>query len=294
MVSVCCAGHVNWDVTLRVDRLPAADGEARIHDQHSSGGGSAANVAVALSGLDVPAGIVGAVGDDQNGLLARRELEGAGVDVDHLAAVESAGTTVKYLLVAEGGEVAVLGNDGANEAVAPDDVDPAYVRRADHLHLTSQKPATAARLAAVAGEAGVPVSFDPGRRLPDRDFPETLRRADVVFVNDQEAETLLAEEHDALADDRVVVVKHGEEGAAVHAPEGRFAHPGFEVDPVDTTGAGDAFAAGFIATRLADGGFERALEFANACGALAAREEGARTAPSRETVEGFLDEQFPA
>ena len=149
-------------------------------------------------------------------------------------------------------------------------------------------------LAAVAGEAGVPVSFDPGRRLPDRDFPETLRRADVVFVNDQEAETLLAEEHDALADDRVVVVKHGEEGAAVHAPEGRFAHPGFEVDPVDTTGAGDAFAAGFIATRLADGGFERALEFANACGALAAREEGARTAPSRETVEGFLDEQFPA
>jgi ribokinase len=293
MVRVCCAGHANWDVTLRVDRLPAADGEARIHDQHSSGGGSAANVAVALSGLDVPAGIVGAVGDDQNGLLARRELEGAGVDVEHLAGVESAGTTVKYLLVAEGGEVAVLGNDGANEAVAPDDVDPAYVRRADHLHLTSQKPATAARLAAVAGEAGVPVSFDPGRRLPDRGFSGTLRRADVVFVNDQEAETLLAEERDALADDRVVVVKHGEEGAAVHAPEGRFAHPGFEVDPVDTTGAGDAFAAGFIATRLADGGFERALEFANACGALAAREEGARTAPSRSDVEGFLDEQFP-
>ncbi len=294
MVTVCCAGHVNWDVTLRVDRLPAADGEARIRDQHSSGGGSAANVAAALAGLDVEAGVVGAVGDDQNGLLARRELENAGVDVAHLAAADAASTTVKYLLVAEDGEVAVLGNDGANEAVGPADVDPAYVRGADHLHLTSQRPETAARLAEVAGEAGVPVSFDPGRRLPDRDFTATLERADVVFVNDQEAETLLEAEHDALVEDRVIVVKHGERGAEVHAPEGGYAHPGFEVDPVDTTGAGDAFAAGFVATLLDGGDYERALEFANACGALAAREEGARTAPARADVESFLGEQFPA
>ncbi|PSP77488.1 sugar kinase [Halobacteriales archaeon QS_1_68_20] len=294
MVTVCCAGHVNWDVTLRVDRLPAADGEARIRDQHSSGGGSAANVAAALAGLDLDAGIVGAVGDDQNGLLARRELENAGVNATHLAAADVAPTTVKYLLVAEEGEVAVLGNDGANEALGPGDVDPAYVRGADHVHLTSQRPETAARIAEVAREAGVPVSFDPGRRLPDRDFTETLRRADVVFVNDQEAETLLEAEHDALVDDRVIVVKHGERGAEVHAPDGGYAHPGFEVDPVDTTGAGDAFAAGFVATVLDGGDYERALEFANACGALAAREEGARTAPSRDDVESFLSGQFPA
>ena len=293
MVTVCCAGHVNWDVTLRVDRLPESDGEARIHDQHSSGGGSAANVAAALARLDVDSGVVGAVGDDENGLLARRALDGSNVDVTHLASMADQPTTVKYLLVAESGEVSVLGNEGANETIGPEDVDPAYVRATSHVHLTSQRPETAARIADIASEADVPVSFDPGRRLPDRDFSAALERSDVVFVNDLEAESLLAKAHDSLVSDRVVVVKHGERGAEVHAPDGRYSHPGFEVDPVDTTGAGDAFAAGFIAVRLADGGYERALEFANACGALAARGEGARTAPSREEIRVFLDSQFP-
>jgi ribokinase len=293
MVSVVCAGHVNWDVTLYVDRFPGPDEEARIDDQRSAGGGSAANVAVALSGLDVDSGVVGAVGDDENGHLVRRGLDRAGVDREHLLTAD-APTTTKYLMVADDGEVAVLGNEGANEAVAPADVDPAYVRDADHLHLTSQRPETAVHLAELARETGATVSFDPGRRLGEREFDATLSVADVVFVNDVEAESLLESRDGTRPDGQAVVVKHGEAGAEVRTPEGTYAHPGFEVTPVDTTGAGDAFAAGFVATRLGGGDYERALEFANACGALAAREAGARTAPDRATVEGFLDEQFPA
>jgi len=293
MVSVVCAGHVNWDVTLRVDRLPVADAESRIREKLGGGGGSAANVAAALAGLSVPSGVVGAVGDDEHGHLARRELAAAGVDVDHLLTADGEATTVKYLLVDDDGEVAVLGNVGANEAVAPDDVDPAYVAAADHLHLTSQRPETAAHLAAAADDAGVPVSVDPGRRLAERDFGAALELADVIFVNDREAEALLAAEAAPAAGERVVVVKHGDAGAEVHTPAGDYAHPGFDVDPVDTTGAGDAFAAGYLATRLDGGDHERALEFANACGALAAREEGARSTPSRAAVEAFLAEQFP-
>jgi ribokinase len=292
MVSVVCAGHVNWDVTLRVDRLPAADGESRIRDQQSGGGGSAANVAAALAGLSVRAGVVGAVGDDEHGHLARRELAATGVDTEHLLSVDGDATTVKYLLVDADGEVAVLGNVGANEAVGPDDVDPEYVAGGDHVHLTSQRPATAAALAEAAREAGVRVSFDPGRRLGDREFDRTLELADVVFVNDREAEALLADRADPVAGERVVVVKHGAGGAEVRTPGGDYRHPGFDVEPVDTTGAGDAFAAGYVATRLDGGGHERALEFANACGALAAREEGARSTPTREAVERFLDDQF--
>jgi ribokinase len=292
MVRVVCAGHVNWDVTLRVDRLPSADGESRIRDQRSGGGGSAANVAVALSGLSVPAGVVGATGDDEHGHLTRRELAAADVDTANLLAVDDEATTVKYLLVETGGEVAVLGNVGANEAIGPGDVDPDYVGTADHLHLTSQRPATAARLATVAGDAGVPVSFDPGRRLADREYGPVVDAADVVFVNEQEAD-VLERVRPAAAGDGVVVVKRGEGGAEVRRPGGDYVHPGFDVDPVDTTGAGDAFAAGYVATLLDGGDHEQALEFANACGALAAREEGARCAPDRETVTAFLDRQVP-
>ncbi|MFC7167639.1 carbohydrate kinase family protein [Halospeciosus flavus] len=296
MVRIVTAGHVNWDVTLRVDALPEPDGEARIESQRSAGGGSAANVAVALAGFDLDTGVVGSVGDDENGILARRELDQSGVDTDHLLVVEDAETSVKYLVVDEAGEVMVLGNEGANEAVDPADVDPDYVAAAEHVHLTSQRPETAAYLAAVAGDAGCTVSFDPGRRLDDRDYAETVEAADVLFLNEREAETYYdgPVETEHVGDERVVVVKHGPQGATVYTLGGVYEHPGFDVETVDTTGAGDAFAAGFLATLVEHPeAYERALEYANACGALAARGEGARTAPSAPEVDAFLDEWAP-
>jgi len=292
VVEVLSAGHVNWDVTLRVDRLPVPDGEASIHSQRGAGGGSAGNVAAALASLGVASGIVGSVGDDEYGMLARRELEREGVDCAGLREVDG-DTSTKYLLVDDDGEVAVLGNDGVNEAVAPEAVDPDRVEAANHLHLTSQRPETAARLASVADEAGLTISVDPGRRLPERDFSSAIDRADVIFLNDREAEAALEAEYPASDfADRVVVIKHGGEGAEVHTPEATYSHPGFDVPVTDTTGAGDAFAAGFVAVLREGGDYERALEFANACGALAARTEGAKTSPSRNEVERFLAGQF--
>ena len=287
MVSVLTAGHVNWDVTLRVDRLPEPDGEASIRSQRASGGGSAANVAAALCRLEVDAALIGSVGDDENGLLARRDLEQAGVDLDGLRVVEGE-TAVKYLLVDDDGEVSVLGNDGVNEAVRPEHVDPDRVRAVDHVHLTSQRPETAATLASIASEAGVSVSFDPGRRLAERDYRDTVAAADVLFATDREVEALL-ESVAADVDGHTVVVKHGRDGASVRTPDGTHVHPGFDVEAVDTAGAGDAFAAGFIATRLTGGDLEGALEYANACGALAAGRDGARGAPTASAVAAFLE-----
>ncbi|WP_128476470.1 carbohydrate kinase family protein [Halorussus pelagicus] len=302
MVEVVTAGHVNWDVTLRVDALPKPDGEARIDSQRRSGGGSAANVAVALAGMEFDTGLVGSVGDDETGEFVRRGLQTAGVDCSHLLEVETRETTTKYLIVEDDGEVMVLGNEGANEEVTPADVDHEFVADADHLHLTSQRPDTAAALARSATDAGVSVSFDPGRRLAERDFGEALAYSDVVFLNDREAKTLLDSDLEHPSSElhgRVVVVKHGADGARVDTPNRAVDHPGFDAEVVDTTGAGDAFAAGFLAVLLRENGvvgpeadYERALEFANACGALAAMEEGARTAPSFEDVEAFLDGQF--
>ncbi|OVE83740.1 carbohydrate kinase family protein [Natronolimnobius baerhuensis] len=289
MGTVLTAGHVNWDVTLHVDRFPEADGEAAIYEQHRSGGGSAANVAAALAGLEVDVGLIGSVGDDENGLLARRDLEAAGVSLEGLRVVDGANTAVKYLLVDDDGEVAVLGNDGVNESVGPDEIDERRVRDADHVHLTSQRPDTAAAIATMASDGGATVSFDPGRRIGDRDYSEALSVADIVFANDRERAALLEDEYAGSAfDDRIVVIKHGADGAAVHTPTETYTHAGFDIEAVDTVGSGDAFAAGFIA-RLVDGAdFEAALEYANACGALTASEQGARTAPDAQTVARFL------
>ncbi|WP_336135521.1 carbohydrate kinase family protein [Natronomonas amylolytica] len=266
---VVCAGHVNWDVRLRVDRLPAPDDEARIHERSASGGGSAANVAVDLSRLDVETRLFGSVGDDGPGRRAVAELREAGVD-PLVTVVEDAETTTKYILIDADGEVALLGTDGANEAIDPGDISPALLEGADCVHLTGQRPDTAHRIASLAAERDVLVSFDPGRRLADRDFTDALTLTDLVFVNDREAELLEVSVPRQLT-------KHGAAGATYAGPDGEFSHAGFDVESVvDTTGAGDAFAAGFLSSWLSDRDPEQALAVANACGALAAATYGPR------------------
>ncbi|SDJ63448.1 ribokinase [Halovenus aranensis] len=289
---VVCAGHVNWDVTLYVDRLPSADGEAAIVDQHQSGGGSASNTAFVLSTLGLSSVLVGSTGEDKYGSLVREELAEAGVDTTHLTSVPGAVTTVKYLVVDESGQVMVLANDGANEAFDTASVPDDAIERADHLHLTSQRPETAQALAERAVEAGVPVSFDPGRRLDCREYEPVFRLADVVLLNESEA---AATKQSAALESRdgITVIKRGSDGATATVDGRAVAHDGFGTEPVDTTGAGDAFAAGFIAGQLDGTSLETAVAVGNACGALATQTAGARVAITWDDIEDLLDRTVP-
>jgi ribokinase len=223
---------------------------------------------------------VGSVGGDTEGTEARHELAAAGVDTTHVRTVSDRPTTVKYIAVDDAGEVMVFGTPGANEAFDADDLPAAAFAAADHLHLTGQSPATATRLAERAHAAGLSVSVDPGRRVEARDFEAVLRLADVVFLNDREADGL------TLGVDAVEVRTHGHAGAEVESvDDGRHTHPGFPADVVDTTGAGDAFAAGFLAAFLNTSNDEEALVVANACGALASEVRGARASLSWGAIE---------
>jgi len=284
MSRVVCAGHVNWDVTLRVDRLPAPDGEAVIGGQQESGGGSAANTAAVLAGLGCDPLLLGSVGDDRYADRTRRELTEAGVDCSHVQTAAGEATTIKYLVVDEDGEVMVLANDGANEAFTAADLPRETLESAEHLHLTSQRPETALALTEAAKSAGLLVSLDPGRRLDRRDYGAVLECADIVFLNAREA-TAVENDGELRADDRLTVVKQGADGAEVRWDGNVAAQPACDVEVVDTTGAGDAFAAGFIAARLDGADHEAALAVANACGAIAVQTVGARTTVSREDVE---------
>lgn len=284
MGPVLTAGHVNCDVTVRVDRLPEPDDESSIRSFERSCGGGAANVAVALARLSVPAEVVGSVGADEAGARAAATLEREGVSIAGLREIPDGHTAVKYVLVDDRGEIALLGTDGVNEAIEPGDVDPERIRRAEHVHLTSQLPATAAYIARVASEAGVPVSFDPGRRAGDREYEAVFPYVDTVFATDREARSLPVVDRNYD-----LVVTDGADGAELRTSEGRHHHSGFVVDPVDTAGAGDAFAAGFLAATLEGASEERALSYGNACGAIATTREGAQTGPDRDRLARFLE-----
>ncbi|GAB6880234.1 carbohydrate kinase family protein [Halorubrum gandharaense] len=305
---VISAGHINWDVTMHVGALPDPDGETRIERLEQSGGGSAANVAVGLVDLGANAAVYGSVGGDESGALALRELANAGVDPGHVLIDADAATSVKYVIVDAEGELMMLANEGANEAFTAAELDADTLSAADHLHLTSQEPATAAALADGAGETGATRSFDPGRMVGERDYAAALAATDLLFLNEQEAEAV-AETTDLdpwEPTDRVVVIKLGSEGATVRTPNGDVSHPGFPIDPVDTTGAGDAFAAGFLGAALRDdeatGGegvgfshdprdYQVPLLVGNACGALAAQEVTARVDLSWDAVRETMGEE---
>jgi ribokinase len=298
IMRVICAGHANWDVTLQVDHLPAADSEANIHDQRSGGGGSAANTAVSLSQLGVPSGIIASVGSDRDGRAARSELRENDVDTTGLQVVDGQ-TAVKYLVVAPDGEAFVLGTDGANERIDPKNVPPSLIGDSDHLHLTGQNPETAATLAERANDAGLSVSFDPGRRCTGRSYDRTLARSDIVFLNRRESDQI------DVPDNCALIRKHGSGGATIETPEETYHHPGFSIDAVDTTGAGDAFAAGFLSVALGGDAskaksesepeikseieYSSALAVGNACGALAAKAKGTRPGLSWETIDSMLE-----
>ncbi len=282
MARIVCAGHVNWDLTLRVPRLPDPDGEVTVTEQQSAGGGSAANVAAGLAGLGHDVALLGSVGDDERGRRAVADLTAAGVDCSLLRTVAGE-TAVKRLLVDDRGQVTVLAADGANEAFAASDLPERRLAAADHLHLTGQDPDTARRLAERAVAAGVPISVDPGRRI-DRPATETvLARADIVFLNDSEAATARRE---GLLDRTAgaTVITQGADGAELKTDETVHSHAGFRSNLVDTTGAGDAFAAGYLSARLDGADREEALAVANACGALAVESLSARTRLTPEAV----------
>lgn len=314
-MEVLCAGHVNWDVTLSVDRLPEPDGEVTLRGSQQAGGGSAANVAVNLAGLGVSASVFGSIGTDEPGSNARRELAASGVET-HLVRADG-DTAVKYLVVDGDGEVMVLSGAGENEAYTPHDLPPDALD-VDVLHLTNQPPSVAAGLARRAREANVTVSLAPGRRIAERDFSTALGLADLVFVNDREAAALGPDPWcDRLRDDATLVVTLGSEGAQVRTRADTHRHRGYEVKPLDTTGAGDAFAAGFLAARgggLADSPLaevvagldatdeERrrdargddptpALAVANACGAVASRALGARADLDPEALRAVIADE---
>jgi ribokinase len=269
---VLCAGHVNWDVTLQVDSLPEPDGEAAIDEQSHAGGGSASNTAVTMVGLGAEALLLGSVGRDEYGDYARQELTAAGVDCTHLQQANGE-TTVKYLIVDGHGEVMVLANDGVNESFRAADVPDSVLQAVDHLHLTSQRLESAELLAERARRHHRSVSFAPGRRLDERDYQRVAAHTDYLFLNEREAATA---EDVVAAVDGVTVITHGGDGGEVRG-ENRITHPGFEIEPIDTTGAGDAFAAAFLVAVLDGKSHADALAIANAAGAVAAQSLSART-----------------
>ena len=287
-------------------------------------GGAPANVAVGVARLGTPAGFIGAVGSDPFGRFLKRTLQAEGVDTSQVAETAAGQTALAFVSHSAGGERGFLfyRQNAADLQLRPEDVNEAYVANAAVLHVGSlsltAEPARAATLTALAFARGhgVPRSVDPNLRLdqwPDAQaareaIRELLSQATLVKLSAEELEFLTGDTSPATArallhdELQLLCVTRGAAGVEYHTQARSGYVHGWRVEPVDTTGAGDAFVAALLAALAESPGqtslaasvadaavLERALHRATAFAALTVTRVGAIPAmPTAAELAAFM------
>jgi len=300
---ILVVGDIVTDVVAVLDAplLAGSDTAARIT---VTGGGAGANTAAWLASRGAPVTLCGVVGADATGEARLSELIGAGVDLAVREAAEA--TTGSIVVLAERSERTFVTDRGANLLLSEADVSGAIAGVPDlvHVHvsgyplLDDRSRAAGRHALALALRKGMTTSVDAASAGPLRlaggaAFLSWVRGCHVLFANVDEAEALLGEASSVApadelaarvatavaggAHDPIVVVKLGRDGAVAATAAGLVVSvPAVHAETVDPTGAGDAFAAGFLMSWRAGGDLTEALQDGAQLGALATATVGAR------------------
>lgn len=280
-----------------VARMPQFDDAEAVEAREwkVSGGGPVATALVTLARLGASAGYLGLVGDDAIGQQIREEFARERVDVRRLRHDPGVRSPVAIVLVeaATGRRAFIAFREPALEfELEPEDVE--MITAARFLHLDGWHPDVSLAAAHLARAAGVQVSLDAYRingRTADWVSVTDVLIATESFPHRYTGEHDLRRASELLLSQgpSLVVTTLSERGCYVATREDQFLVPGFRVDVVDTTGAGDAFHGAFLYGLLQGWDLAHTARFANAVGALACRRLGGRASiPSLSEVEEWL------
>lgn len=266
----------------------------------------------AVARLGVSCGFIGVIGDDPFGRCVLRRLKGDGVDVRHIRTVTHRTTGIAFVSYRSDGSRQFLFHlpQSAAALLNPEDV------REDHLHgiralhitgsalcISDSAREACYRAVRLAKQHGAVVSFDPNIR-PELQGVEAVREmcepvlqaCDVLLPSGGEAMMLTGDTDEEKACHHlvergipIVVLKRGARGCVVFTDHEQMAIPAFPVNEVDPTGAGDAFAGGFVVAMLRGMSVTEAARFASAIGALAVTRQGPMEGlPTLAEVQAFL------
>jgi ribokinase len=304
---IVVVGSINLDLVVGADHIPRV-GETIIGNSYNTSyGGKGANQAVAVAKLGYPLALVGNVGNDAFGTQLRNGLEGAGVDTTYINTVEGA-SGVALITTGRRGENNIVVVPGANGSFTPKQLEKAatILEYAGFLLTQLEIPLeTVEYLAQFAERHNIPLMLDPA---PARELPRTLlRKVSWITPNETETEELLKTKFEnsdrsyyAAAESLLdrgaknVLLKLGSHGCLI--AQGSLAKervPAFSVNAVDTTGAGDAFNAGFAVGLMRGSTVARSAVFASAVAAISVTRHGAQLSmPTGAEVKTFLDERL--
>jgi ribokinase len=254
---VVCFGALNVDKLYRVNRIAREDEHSFITDFVEAPGGSAANTAVGLARLGLRVGYIGKVAEDNEGNFLLSDFKRENVDTRGVVISRKGISGIVFGFIDEEGNRALYVAPGVNDSLAFEEINLEYASNTKFLHFTSfvgESPLIAQKKLLKAA-SDVKLSFDPGELYARRGLTVMkpfLERCYVVSPNENELKMLTGKEYKEGSKillkegASIVAVKLGRRGCYVtDGKEGHLIEPP-DVERVDTTGAGDAFCAGFL------------------------------------------------
>lgn len=301
---IICLGNTTIDKIWPLTKLPSAGGKYRASDYLEVGGGMAANAAVAVAVLGGSVAYWGRAGEDNAGHTMKKEMGSYGVDISHFRLFDGARSSTSAVLVASNGERAIINFRGSG---IPDD--PAWlpwevVKQAQAVHADIRWIEGACMLYKAARTANIPTVLD-GETATAEAFAATLPLVEhavfsepglASFIGVRKLENTAAR-IEALnkvraLGCRVAALTRGEKGIIWIDESGTHRQASFEVNVVDTTGAGDVFHGAYTLALGEGAKVADAMRFASAVAALKCTRHGGRAGiPTREEVNTFLAQQ---
>lgn len=295
-----CFGALNVDRLYQVNRIAGRDEESFIKGSREKPGGSAANTAVGLAKLGLRTGFIGKLSDDHEGRLLLNDFKLQNVDTNGTIVAKRgrSGTVRGY--VDTNGDRALYIDPGVNDSLGFGDINLEYADNTEFLHLTSfigAKPFKAQKKLVMALH-DVRVSFDPGELYARRGLAALeplVRRSSVVLPSENEVKLLTGRKYDEGAKILmkkgvdIIAVKLGRRGCYVTDGREDYLVGPYETKAVDTTGAGDAFCAGFLYGLIKDKDLHECGRLANFVASRCIEKIGAREGLPRASDLGRAD-----
>jgi len=292
------------DHLIVVPEYPAFDTKMRLLDHKQSAGGQTATAMVALRRLGLKTAYAGRFGSDPEGLFGLQTLKDDDVNVDFAEVIEGAANQIAFITVdVRSGERTIVWDRDDRLAYKREEAPADFGALGKILHLDAHDPPACTRMAAAARAAGVVVSIDVDNIYEG--LPALLPLVDILVSSMEFPHRLtgISDERASLVEIKarygcaVVGMTIGPRGSLIYSAGQFIETPAFRVPSAcrDTTGAGDAFHAGFIHGLLAGEEVETSLQIANAVAALKCRALGARTAlPRQKELTEFLAQEGAA
>ena len=286
-------GDVATDLILSVSSFPRPGGDVFADGIEMALGGCGSNIAVSMTKFGPSVHVIAQVGEDQFGRSAASELKRLGVEIGAISYAAERPTHTTVVVVTDDGERTILGYAGASRELelsnrfVSQTPTPDFLIVSGYALFGGRQTITARHLVSWAKSLGVPVLLDVPVELSGRArtaLLEIMPMLDTLVVGYEEASKLSGSQHPLQAarvlsgSSRRAVVKSGSGGVSYTGPDGvqEICLP--YIDPVDSTGAGDAFVAGLVGARLAAMTVRDTLSIACLLGASATLRRGAGAA----------------